>query len=88
MPAYNHNILLDPVLRQKGFVGFRIASDALLIWFPYNDDITSIKLGIDPALLKYGLDGDEEAEDNSEGNQEVTGSSASIDRRRHPRRRV
>jgi hypothetical protein len=46
------------------------------------------ELGIDPAVLKHGLEGDEEAEDNSEENQEDTGPSISTTRHGHPHRGI
>lgn len=80
MLAHNHNILLNPILRQERSFGVRIAPDTLRrICLPSNN-ITSIKLSIDPAVLKHGLENDEEAEDNSEDNQEDTSPSISTNR--------
>jgi hypothetical protein len=87
MLAPNHNILLDPILCQERYFRVRIAANTLFrIRFPYNNNIPSIKLSIDPALLKHGLEGDKEAEDDSEDNQEDTGPSISTNRHGHPLR--
>ena len=85
MLAHNHNIPLDPILRQERYLRVRIAANTLFrILFPYNNNIPSIKLSIDPALLEHGLDGDEEAEDNSEEYQEDTRPGISTNRHGHP----
>src|SRR5277367_4479855 len=52
MLTHNHNILLNPAPRQESSVKFRIAADSLLrIRFFHNDNIPSINLSVDPALL-------------------------------------
>ena len=85
--AHNHNILLDPILRQERSFRVRVAASTLFrIRLPYN--IPSIKFSIDPALLKHGPKGDKDAEADSKDNQENTCPRISSNRDGHPLREV